>query len=71
MKRMKTTVLMIILIVLATFAVGIAAEAFPMKNEQKNTRNDLGQQSLFDAEITNRKGCGCSPIADASIVVCR
>lgn len=72
MKRMKTTVLVIILMILATFAVGIAAEAVLTKNEQKNTRNDIGQQSLFDAEITfyvlTGEGCGCDPIPDASIV---
>ena len=71
MKRMKTTVLVIFLMVLATFAIGIVAEAVIVKNQQKNIQNDIPQQSLFDAEITfyilTGDGCGCNPIPGVSI----
>ena len=72
MKRMKKTVLVIIIIVLATFSAGIAAEAVLMKNEQKNNLNNLNQQSLFDAEIIfyvyEGEGCGCVPVNGASVI---
>jgi hypothetical protein len=71
MIRVKTTSLVVILMVLATFAVGIAAEAGLMKNEQKDAQNDIPQQSLFDAEITfyvlTGEGCACEPIPGAEI----
>ena len=71
MKRMKTTVLVIFLIVLATFSIGIAAETAIVKNQQKNIQNNKQQQSLFDAEITfyilTGDGCGCNPIPGVSI----
>ena len=67
MKRMKTTVLVIFLMVLATYSIGIAAETANVKNQQ----NNIPQQSLFDAEITfyilTGGGCGCSPIPGVSI----
>lgn len=67
MKRMKTTVLVIFLMVLATYSIGITAETANVKNQQ----NNIPQQSLFDAEITfyilTGDGCGCSPIPGVSI----
>jgi len=68
MKKMKGTVLVVILMVLATIAVGIAAEAsFSKKNIENNT-----QSMLFDAEVTfyilTGEGCGCDPIPDVSIM---
>jgi len=77
MRRMMTSLLMAILVVLATFA--ITADATNMKsqqvknsiNVQKNVINGYKQQSLFNAEITfyiyDGYGCGCTPIRNASI----
>lgn len=66
MVRLKSTLLVVILMVLSTFAIGIAAEAVLKKNGQDNIQNNIGQQSFFDAEITfiilTTEGCGCTPI---------
>ena len=66
MVRVKSTLLVVILMILSTFAVGIAAEAVLKKNGQDNIKNNTGQQSFFDAEITfiilTTEGCGCTPI---------
>ena len=71
MKRMKIIILVVILMVLSTFAIGIAAEAVLMKNQEKNINNGISQPSLFDAEITFTilidDGCGCNPIEGAFI----
>ena len=74
MKRMKATVLVVILMVLVTIAVGIAAEATFMKKNKVNDEIQIenGTQSmLFDAEITfyvlTGEGCGCDPIPGVSI----
>ena len=57
---------MVILIVLSTFAIGIAAEAVLMKKQDNNSFNGISQSLLFDAEITFTivvdDGCGCNPI---------
>ena len=74
MKGIKTSVLVVILMVLATFAVGIAAEAAFMKkvevNDQIQIKNDP-QPTLFDAEITfyvlTGEGCACDPIPGALV----
>jgi len=42
LKRMKT-IFIVILMVLSTFTIGIAAEATFMKNEQKNIKTDITQ----------------------------
>ena len=47
MIRVKSTILVIILMILATFTVGITAETVLKKNEQE----DIVQQSMIDAEI--------------------
>jgi hypothetical protein len=69
MKGIKTPVLVVILIVLATFAVGIAAEAALMKRAKENNQiyiKNAPQPTLFDAEITfyvlTGEGCACDPI---------
>ena len=71
MKRMKIIILMAILSLVSTFAIGIAAEAVFMKNQDNNFNSRISQPSLFDAEITFTivvdDGCGCNPIEGALI----
>ena len=71
MKKIKTTVFVVILMVLSTFAIAIAAEAAFIKNEQKNIKDDSVQPLLFDAEITfyiyTGEGCACTPITGATV----
>ena len=71
MKRMKIIILMAILILVSTFAIGIAAEAVLMKYQDNNFNSRISQPSLFDAEITFTivvdDGCGCNPIEGALI----
>ena len=70
MKKIKT-MFIVILMVLSTLTIGIAAEATFMKNEQKDIKNDIAQPLLFDVEITftiqTGEGCGCDPIPGVSI----
>ncbi len=70
LKRIKT-IFIVILMVLSTFTIGIAAEANFTKNEQKEIKNDAAQSLLFDVEITftiqTGEGCGCTPIQGVSI----
>ena len=62
---------MVILIVISTFAIGIAAEAVLMKKQDNNSFNEISQPLLFNAEITFTivvdDGCGCNPIEGALI----
>jgi len=62
---------MALLMVLSTFAIGIAAEAALLKNEKKDIDNIVSQSSLSDAEITfyilTGEGCACEPIPGVSI----
>jgi hypothetical protein len=71
MVRAKSAILVVILMVLSTFAVGIAAEAVLRKNVKENIQNNIGQQSFFDAEITfiilTTEGCGCDPIPGITV----
>jgi hypothetical protein len=71
MKRMKIILLMAILTILSTFAIGIAAESVLMKNQENNISNIISQPILFYAEITFtvvvNDGCGCNPIEGALI----
>ncbi|MCX6667376.1 MAG: hypothetical protein NTV74_03930 [Euryarchaeota archaeon] len=78
MRRTKISVLMAILVVLATFVFAITVDAANMKTQQANQIggqkqiiNFYKQQSLFNAEITftlyDSYGCGCTPIRNASI----
>ena len=71
MKNTKKIIFVVILMVLSTFTIGIAAEAVFMKNQQKNINNSISQPSLFDAEITFTividDGCGCNPIEGVHI----
>jgi hypothetical protein len=66
MKNTIKIIFVVILMVFSTFAIGIAAEAVLMKNQEKNINNGNSQPSLFDADITFTvvvdDGCGCNPI---------
>jgi len=68
---MKIIFLMVILIVISTFAIGIAAEAVLMKKQDNNSFDEISQPLLFNAEITFTivvdDGCGCNPIEGALI----
>jgi len=78
MKKMKVSVLMTVLVVLATFAFAVTVDAVNMRTQQanqisgqKHVINDYNPQSLFFAEITfnlyEGTGCGCVPVRNASI----
>lgn len=78
MKKMKVSVLMTVLVVLATFAFAITVDAVNMRTQQanqisgqKHVINGYKPQSLFFAEITfnlyEGTGCGCVPVRNASI----
>lgn len=70
MKRIKT-VLVALSMVLATFAIGSAAQSILIKSEQKNSTNQVIQNTNFDAKITfyvyEGEGCACKPIVGAFI----
>ena len=70
MKRIKT-ILILVLMVLATFAISATAGTVLMKAQQKKVTNNVSQQSFFDAEITfyiyEGTGCGCKPLIGATI----
>ena len=78
MKKMKVSVLMAVLVVLATFAFAVTVDAVNMRTQQanqisgqKHIINGYNPQSLFFAEITfnlyEGTGCGCVPVRNASI----
>jgi len=78
MKKMKASVLMAVLVVLATFALAITVGAVNLKIQQANQISGEKQiinvyrpQPLFLAEITfnlyEGSGCGCVPVRNASI----
>jgi len=78
MRRTKISVLMAILVVLATFVFAITVDAANIKTQQANQIggqkqiiNFYKQQSLFFAEITfnlyEGTGCGCVPVRNAPI----
>jgi hypothetical protein len=78
MRRSKISILMAILVVLATFVFAITVDAVNMRTQQanqivgqKHIINDYNPQSLFFAEITfnlyEGTGCGCVPVRNASI----
>ncbi len=70
MKRIKS-VLIAVLIVMATFAIGAAAQTLLVDSEQKNINNPVIQNTNFDVEITfwvfEGEGCACEPIIGAYI----
>lgn len=67
MKNVKISLLVVILVVLSSTAIGIAANA----NIAKNDEGKINQQTMFDAEITfyihEGEGCGCVPIVGAHV----
>lgn len=71
MIRLKSTFLVIILIVTSIFTIGINAEDIFVNNKQEKIQNGLNQQAMFDAEITfyilTGEGCACTPIPGATI----
>jgi len=70
MKRIKS-VLVAASMVLATFAIGTAAQSILIKPEQKDISNPVIQNTNFDVEITfwvfEGEGCACEPIIGAYI----
>ncbi len=71
MKRVKTTILVAILMILTTFVLGVAAESVFMKNQQKNQNDIIEDMPLFFTEITFtimiNDGCGCNPIEGVTV----
>lgn len=71
MIRLKSTFLVIILIVTSLFTIGINAEDIFVNNKQEKIQNELNQNAFFEAEITfyvlTGEGCGCTPIPGALI----
>jgi len=70
MKRIKT-VFVALSMVLATFAIGSAAQSIINNSEQKNNTNQDIQNTNFDAKITiyvyEGEGCACQPLIGAYI----
>jgi len=70
MKRIKT-IFVAALMVLATFAIGAAAQTIMTKSEQKNITNQVIESLNFDAMITfiifEGEGCACVPLIGAYI----
>lgn len=71
MKKVKTTILIVILMILTTFVIGVAAESVLMKNQEKDKSDIIVDKPLFLAEITFtiviNDGCGCNPIEGVTI----
>jgi hypothetical protein len=71
MKRVKTSIFLVIMMVLAIFVLGVAAESVFLKNHQKKLNIDMGKQSFFNATIKFtvliNDGCGCNPIEGARV----
>jgi len=70
MKRIKS-VLVAASMILATFAIGAAAQSILIKPEQMDITNPVIQNTNFDVEITfwvfEGEGCACQPIIGAYI----
>jgi len=71
MKKVKTTILLVFLMILTTFILGVAAESVIMKNKQNCISNSIGEDSFIEAEITFtiliNDGCGCNPIEGVTV----
>lgn len=71
MKNVKTTILIVILMILTTLVIGVAAESVLMKNQEKNKSDIIFDKPSFLAEITFtiviNDGCGCNPIEGVTI----
>lgn len=71
MKKVKTTILVVILMILTTFVIGVAAESVLIKNQIKTSNNSVSDEPLFFTEITFNivinDGCGCQPIEGVTV----
>lgn len=71
MKKLKTSILVVILIVLSTFVLGVAAESAFIRNQLKTSNNSVSDQPIFFTEILFRivinDGCGCNPIEGVTV----
>ena len=71
MKKLKTSILVVILVVLSTFVLGVAAESAFIKNQLKTSNNSVSDQPIFFTEISFRivinDGCGCNPIEGVTV----
>ena len=71
MKKLKTTILVAILMILTTFVIGVAAESVLIKNMPKISNNDISDEPMFFTEITFtiviNDGCGCNPIEGVTV----
>jgi hypothetical protein len=71
MKKLKTTILVVILMILTTFVIGVAAESDLIKNQIKTSNNSVSDEPLFFTEITFNivinDGCGCQPIEGVTV----
>jgi len=71
MKKVKITILIVILMILITFVIGVAAESILMKNQQRNQSIIIYEKPSFFSEITFtiviNDGCGCNPIEGVEV----
>ena len=71
MKKVKTSILVVILMILSTFVIGVAAESAFIKNEIKTSNSSVSDQPLFFTEISFKivinDGCGCNPIEGVTV----
>jgi hypothetical protein len=72
MKRIKIIILMVLLMLVSTYTIGIAAESVLRKKQDDNFTKEINQPLFFDADITFTvvidDGCGCEPIEGALIL---
>ncbi len=71
MKKLKTSILVVILMILSTFVIGVAAESAFIKNQLKTSKNSVSDEPIFFTEITFNivinDGCGCNPIEGVTV----
>jgi hypothetical protein len=71
MKKVKTSILVVILMILSTFVIGVAAESAFIKNQIKTSNSSVSDQPLFFTEISFKivinDGCGCNPIEGVTV----
>jgi hypothetical protein len=71
MKKITTSILVVILMILSTFVIGVAAESVLIKNQPKTSNNNNGDNPIFFTEITFNilinDGCGCNPIEGVNV----
>ena len=71
MKKIKTSILVVIIMILSTLTIGVAAESAFIKNQIKTSNSSVSDQPIFFVDISFRivinDGCGCNPIEGVTV----